>query len=72
MVMNLHSCKVAALNATHLGALTRTSKEKELDLYCESFRLRPNWDILPGSNELLLSCLAHTILFVFMLDKHKL
>jgi len=49
MVMNLHSCKGAAFNATHLEALTRTDKEKEFDLYSESFRLRPNWDILPGS-----------------------
>jgi hypothetical protein len=45
--MNLHSCKVAALNATRLEALART--DKELDRYCESFWLGPNWDILPGS-----------------------
>jgi len=51
--MNLHSCKVAALSATCLEALTRT--DEELDLYRESFGLRPNWDILLGGSGFLLS-----------------
>jgi hypothetical protein len=45
--MNLHFCKVVAPNAARLEAPTTT--DKELGLYCESFSLGLNWDILPGS-----------------------
>lgn len=45
--MNLHSFKVAALDAAYLGAGSRI--DRELDHYCESFGLRLNWDILAGS-----------------------
>jgi hypothetical protein len=64
MVMNLHSCKVAVLDAAYLGADSRTGRE--LDHYCESFGLRLNWDILADS-----TCTLAVILWArdFALDK---
>ena len=47
MDTNLRFCRVAALNATRLEADIRI--DEELDLYCECFELRANWDILSGS-----------------------
>lgn len=47
MDKNLRFGRVAMLNATRLGADIRI--DEELDLYCKSFGLRANWDILSGS-----------------------
>jgi hypothetical protein len=66
--MDLHSCDLAALHTTRLEADIRT--HKEVELYCESFGLGPNWDILPsgtqGQSGRFLLCLN------FVLDKYPI
>jgi hypothetical protein len=66
-LLNLHSCKVAAIDAAHLAADMRT--DKELDLYCESCELASNCDILLTGTQ---GFRVFFMNFNFVLDKYPI